>query len=52
MALWIGLPVSRSQISVVSRWLVMPMVAMSEADSEAWSALPNPFPEFVLADEA
>jgi hypothetical protein len=29
MALWIGSPVLRSQISVVSRWLVMPMAAMS-----------------------
>ena len=31
MALWIGSPVARSQTSVVSRWLVMPMAAMSEA---------------------
>ena len=29
MALWIGLPVARSQTTVVSRWLVMPMPAMS-----------------------
>ena len=29
MALWIGLPVARSQTIVVSRWLVMPMPAMS-----------------------
>ena len=29
MALWIGLPLARSKISVVSRWLVMPIAAMS-----------------------
>ena len=29
IALWIGSPVSRSQTMVVSRWLVMPMAAMS-----------------------
>ncbi len=29
MALWIGLPVARSQTIVVSRWLVMPIAAMS-----------------------
>ena len=29
MALWIGLPVLRSQTSVVSRWLVMPIAATS-----------------------
>ena len=28
MALWIGLPVARSQTSAVSRWLVMPMAAI------------------------
>ena len=28
MALWIGLPVARSQTTVVSRWLVMPIAAM------------------------
>ncbi len=37
MALWIGWPVSRSQISVVSRWLVMPMAAMSAAEIPAFS---------------
>jgi hypothetical protein len=37
MALWIGLPVLRSQTSVVSRWLVMPMAAMSAARSPAFS---------------
>ena len=31
MALAIGSPVFLSQITVVSRWLVMPMAAMSEA---------------------
>ena len=31
MARWIGLPVARSQTTVVSRWLVMPMAAMSLA---------------------
>ena len=35
MALYTGLPVSRSQTTVVSRWLVMPMLSMS--------AGPNPF---------
>ena len=29
MALWIGLPVALSQMTTVSRWLVMPMAAMS-----------------------
>ena len=33
IALWIGLPVSRSQTTVVSRWLVMPMAAMSRGRS-------------------
>ena len=36
MALWIALPVARSQTIVVSRWLVMPMAAMSEAVSRAF----------------
>ena len=31
MALWMGCPVVRSQTSVVSRWLVMPMAATSPA---------------------
>jgi hypothetical protein len=31
MALWIGLPLSRSQTTTVSRWLVMPIAARSEA---------------------
>ena len=35
MALWIGLPVSFSQMRAVSRWLVMPMAAMSPASSFA-----------------
>src|SRR6185369_5669282 len=35
MALWIGFPVRRSQTIVVSRWLVMPMAAMSSAVSPA-----------------
>ena len=29
MALWIGLPVLRSQMAVVSRWLVIPIAAIS-----------------------
>ncbi|MNT90064.1 hypothetical protein D3C72_2308980 [compost metagenome] len=36
MALWIGLPVSRSQTTTVSRWLVMPMPAMSAAEIPAF----------------
>ena len=35
IAWWIGSPVSRSQTTVVSRWLVMPMAAMSRASSPA-----------------
>ena len=35
MALWIGSPVLRSQMTVVSRWLVMPIAATSRADSPA-----------------
>ena len=35
MALWIGLPVALSQTTTVSRWLVMPMAAMSAALSLA-----------------
>ena len=35
MALWIGLPLARSQTIVVSRWLVMPMPAMSLAPTPA-----------------
>ena len=35
MALAMGLPVARSQMSVVSRWLVMPMAATSPAESLA-----------------
>jgi hypothetical protein len=37
MALWIGLPVARSQTTVVSRWLVMPMAPMSAAASPAFA---------------
>ena len=37
MALWIGLPVARSHTIVVSRWLVMPMPAMSLAASPAFA---------------
>ena len=33
MALYTGLPVSRSHTTVVSRWLVMPMAAMSRTDT-------------------
>ena len=33
MALWIGLPLTRSQTIVVSRWLVMPMPAISLAST-------------------
>ena len=35
MALWIGLPVARSQTIVVSRWLVMPIAATSFAATPA-----------------
>ena len=35
MALWIGLPVALSQTTTVSRWLVMPIAAMSFAVSLA-----------------
>jgi len=35
MARWIGAPLARSQTTVVSRWLVMPMPAMSVAVSPA-----------------
>ena len=35
MALWIGLPVPRSQTMVVSRWLVMPIAAISPGESFA-----------------
>ena len=35
MALWIGLPLTRSQTIVVSRWLVMPMPAISLASTAA-----------------
>ena len=31
IALWIGLPVALSQMTTVSRWLVMPIAAMSAA---------------------
>ena len=37
MALWIGLPLTRSQTIVVSRWLVMPMPAMSLAATPAFA---------------
>ncbi len=33
MAFWSGAPVARSQTSVVSRWLVMPMAAIPAAPS-------------------
>ena len=35
MARWMGWPVRRSQMTQVSRWLVMPMAAMSPAASLA-----------------
>ena len=37
MALWMGRPVRRSQRMVVSRWLVMPMPAMSAASTPDWA---------------
>jgi hypothetical protein len=37
MALWIGLPLSRSQTMAVSRWLVMPMAATSRDEASARS---------------
>ena len=42
MALWIGSPVSRSQTTVVSRWLVMPMAAMSRGRQRRPGAAPPP----------
>jgi hypothetical protein len=43
MALWIGFPVRRSHSTVVSRWFVMPMAAMSRgarpACCKAWRAV-------------
>jgi hypothetical protein len=33
IALWIGLPVARSHTTTVSRWLVMPIAAISLAES-------------------
>jgi hypothetical protein len=38
MALWIGVPVARSQTMAVSRWLVMPMAATSRAVTPALSS--------------
>src|SRR6056297_2039330 len=40
IALWTGLPVARSQTSVVSRWFVMPIAAILSA----------PLPAFSIAD--
>ncbi len=37
MALWIALPVERSQTTTVSRWLVMPIPAMSATSMAAWA---------------
>ena len=36
MALWMGRPERRSQSSVVSRWLVMPMACRSDGFADAW----------------
>ena len=56
MALWIGLPVARSQIMVVSRWLVMPIAAMfSRVDarrSPSRRARSRPRRPDLLADRA
>ncbi|EWS52564.1 hypothetical protein X551_04650 [Methylibium sp. T29] len=38
MALAIGRPLARSHSSVVSRWLVIPMAAMSDAVNPAWAS--------------
>ncbi len=38
MARWIGCPVARSHTTVVSRWLVMPIAAMSLAFRPAFSS--------------
>ncbi len=35
MAFWTGLPVDFSHTTVVSRWFVMPMAAMSSGDAPA-----------------
>ena len=52
MALWIGLPVARSQMTAVSRWLVMPMAigmlprdraSATMADVTSMSCLPDIF---------
>ena len=37
MALWMGRPVSLSHRMVVSRWLVMPMAAMSAGAAPDWA---------------
>ena len=41
IALWIGLPVLRSQTTAVSRWLVMPTAARSEALMFAFLSAPS-----------
>jgi hypothetical protein len=38
IALWIGSPVALSHTTTVSRWLVMPIAAMSPAASPAFSS--------------
>ena len=41
IALWIGLPVARSQTTTVSRWLVIPMAAISAISTFAWATAPR-----------
>ncbi len=41
IALWIGRPVARSHTTVVSRWLVMPMPAISRAEIAALAIAPR-----------
>ena len=40
MALWMGSPVALSQMTVVSRWLVMPTAAIEEASRSARASAP------------
>jgi len=47
MALWIGWPVARSQIRVVSRWLVMPIAAMERVSIPAFSMAARAVPATV-----
>ena len=48
IALWMGRPVWRSQISVVSRWLVIPIAATSDARIPALDSASCATPIWVL----